>query len=181
MADNTYQYRLVGLDVLERLAQRAPDVFDAEMGKFFEWALSLLKSEVVERTPNADGALRESVFARVDVSATGMLGVIGTTLNYAPAVEFGTKPHPVSEAGILAIADWARRKLPLGQAPGKRAAPGSLDAEALRVAHAIAWKIRAKGSQGAFMFRDAFAANSARVLSRWSAMVQRAVQHLGSA
>lgn len=185
MADNTYQYRLLGLDVLERLALRAPDVFETEMRGFFHWAIELLQGEVVDRTPTAAGALRNSILGRVDVSQSGMLGIVSTSLDYAPAIELGTKPHPVSEEGILAIAEWAKRKLPLGQAVSIKTkrplkTPG-IDEAALSAAHAIAWKIRAKGSEGAFMFRDAFAANSARVLSRWSAMVQRAVQHLGSA
>ena len=180
MAESPYQYRLVGLDVLERLAQRAPDVFDTEMRGFFSWATKLLEGEVVNRTPTAAGALRRSILGRVEVSESGMLGIISTSLDYAPAIEFGTKPHPVSEEGILAIAEWARRQLPLGQETGKRMARSALDAEALRVAHAIAWKIRAKGSQGAFMFRDAFAANRVRVLERWNMIVLRATRLLES-
>lgn len=182
MAD-AYQYTFGGLDVLDRLARQAPQVFEAEVSSFLSWATELLQGEVVDRTPTAAGALRKNIIGRVEVSASGMLGVVGTTVDYAPAIEFGTKPHPVSEEGILAIAEWALRKLPLGQAVSIKTGralktPGIEDA-ALAAAHAIAWKIRTKGSQGAFMFRDAFAANRARVTARWEAMVARAVQHLG--
>jgi hypothetical protein len=57
-------------------------------------------------------------------------------------VELGTRPHfpPVD-----ALMDWVKVKLGI-----------SSPTEARRVAFLVARKIAARGTQGAFMFRDAF-------------------------
>ncbi len=182
MSDH-YTLHLSGMDTLERALAEAPDVLDQEMRRFFAWATTLLQGEVQDRTPAAEGHLRNSIIGRTEISPSGMLGVIGTPLDYAPAVELGTKPHPVSEAGILSIAQWAMRKLPLGQAvslkTGKPLKNKGVEESALAAAHAIAWKIKRYGTQGAFMFRDAFAANSARVVAQWETMLRRVIERLG--
>lgn len=52
---------------------------------------------------------------------------------HAVWVEYGTQPHPVSKKGILALQNWAKRKLGLNEKQAKNAAWG------------IANKIRMKG------------------------------------
>lgn len=171
-------------EVTEAMA-RAPQIAQEELERFFAWALPLLEGEVADRTPTAEGMLRRSIIGRTEATPGGMLGVVGTPLDYAPAVELGTKPHPVSAAGILAIAEWAKRKLPLGQAvslkTGRPLKNKGIDEAALSAAHAIAWKIRRKGTQGAFMFRDAFLANQARVAAEFERAAERMVQRIGGA
>ena len=107
--------------------------------------------------------------------------VNGTTvlLNDAPhagIVELGARPHPVSEEGIQAITEWVKVKLaeelgprrspqqkagragPLTPwADSKFSAAGGIydrDAEARRIAEAIARKIRRHGQRGRFVFKD---------------------------
>lgn len=61
---------------------------------------------------------------------------------HAGIIELGARPHAVSEEGIAAIAEWARIKLNMQEE------------EALAVARGVAWKLRAKGQEGKFVFRD---------------------------
>ncbi|MDR1995144.1 hypothetical protein [Azonexus sp.] len=183
MADG-YQISFPELDTVASAFTRAPEVVGEEMNRFFDWALHLLKSEVVDRTPAAAGTLRDSIFGRTEATPSGILGIIGTTLDYAPAVELGTRPHPVSKDGILALAEWAKRKLPLGRdvsmKTGRPLKSKGIDETALSAAHAIAWKIKHHGTQGAFMFRDAFQANQGRVAAEFRRMAERIVARLGS-
>lgn len=184
MAD-TYQLTFSGLDTVAAAAAHSPEIVGEEMNRFFAWALPLLEGEIADRTPKAEGVLRRSIIGRQEVTPSGMLGIVGTPLDYAPAVELGTKPHPVSAAGILALAEWAKRKLPLGQAvslkTGRPLKSKGIDEAALSAAHAIAWKIRHKGTQGAFMFRDAFLVNQARVAAEFLQTTKRIVARLGGA
>lgn len=183
-AADGYQFKFARLDVVAAALAQSPELVREELNRFFAWVLPHLTSEIADRTPTAEGHLRRSIIGRTEVTATGMLGVVGTPLDYAPAVELGTKPHPVSETGILALAEWAMRKLPLGQAvslkTGRPLKSKGVEQEALSVAHAIAWKIRHHGTQGAFMFREAFTANRARVLYEFEQTVDRIVKRLGS-
>jgi len=178
-----YRFQLRGLDVVTAALAQAPEVVREELNRFFAWALPHLTSEVQDRAPTADGHLRRSIIGRSEVTTNGMLGVVGTALDYAPAVELGTKPHPVSETGILALAEWAMKKLPLGQAvslkTGRPLKNKGVEEMALSAAHAIAWKIRRHGSKGAFMFRDAFNANRLQVEQKFDQTVGRIVQRIG--
>ncbi|HMX15548.1 MAG TPA: hypothetical protein PKD29_01780 [Rhodocyclaceae bacterium] len=178
----TIGIRLAGLDVVERAMAQAPEIAREEMVRFFAWALPHLAAEVQDRTPTGEGHLRRSIIGRTEVTPTGMVGVVGTPLPYALPVELGTKPHPVSPEGILAIAAWAAHKLPLGQAvsikSGRPLKSKGVEEAALAVAHRIAWKIRRRGSKGHFMFRDALAAGRGQVLARWRGTVQRIVQRM---
>lgn len=62
---------------------------------------------------------------------------------HAPIIEDGARPHPVSEAGVQAIAAWARRKLGIKD-----------EAQALGIARAIAWKIRHHGQEAKNVMRN---------------------------
>lgn len=184
MADDAYRIGFPNLAELIAAFDRAPQVVAEEMGSFFARVLPHLEAEVIDRTPAAEGNLRNSILSRREISPTTMLGVVGTAIGYAPAVEHGTKPHPVSEAGILAIAEWAKRKLPLGQAvsakTGRPLKIKGLDELALSAAHAIAWKIRHHGTPGAGMFGKAWAANRPRVLGEYQTAWRRIVQRIGA-
>lgn len=180
-----YHVELVGLDRLAASIGRGPEVVQEEMVRFFAWALPHLTSEVQDRTPATEGHLRNSIIGRSEVSPARILGVVGTSLDYAPAVELGTRPHPVSMAGMYALAEWAIKNLPLGQAvsikTGRPLKVKGLDELALDAAHAIAWKIRHYGTEGRFMFRDAFEANVATIKEKWIATVERIAARLGGA
>lgn len=176
---------LKGLDKVNKALLEAPEMVREETGHFFDWAVTHLTSEVQDRTPTAEGHLRRSIIGRTEVSAAGMLGVVGTPLAYAVPVELGTKPHPVSEEGIMAIAAWVMHKIPLGQSvslkTGRPLKNRGAEEAALGIAHAIAWKIRRVGSKGHFMFKKALDANESTLARRWSETVDRIVSRLGGA
>lgn len=137
---------------LVRAWQRAPAVVESELHAATVEATLLLEREVKELTPigiGAGGGLRGSISAREpEVSSDAVLGVVGTAMRYAEAVELGTRPHfpPVQP-----LADWAQFKL------------GVPEAQARDVGFLIARKIARQGTEGRFMFRDAFEANRGQV------------------
>lgn len=145
---------------------RVPEVAARELHAFMVRTTAHLQAEVQERTPTTHGTLRASIFGEVRAfdGGFGVEGLIGTSLAYAPAVEHGTKPH---HPPIEPLVDWARQKLALS------------GTEARRAAHAIAWKIARKGTEGAFMFRDTFNANRAQVLDEFGRMANRLAAGLG--
>lgn len=185
MANDAYRIGFPNLDQLTAAFARAPEMVTQEMRTFFARVLPHLEAEIIDRTPAAEGNLRNSIVSRSEVSPSRILGVVGSPLGYAPAVEYGTKPHPVSKDGILALAQWAKRKLPLGQAvsikTGRPLKVKGLDELALSAAHAIAWKIKHHGTPGAGMFAGAFAANSGRVVSEYERAWHRILRRLGEA
>lgn len=183
MATDDYAFSFRNLRTVTAALDSSPAIAVDEIDRFLNTVLPGLQAEIVDRTPESQGHLRSSIIHRHNVSETGWLGVVGTPLNYALPVELGSKPHPVSEEGILALAEWAKRKLPLGQTvsikTGRALKNKSLEEAALSAAHAIAWKIRAKGTQGAFMFRDAFEKNRNWVLQMFDQAVTRIARRIG--
>lgn len=135
-----------GFDELVDLWIQAPELVHAEMTKA-AWASSLrVEKEVRERTPKgANGFLAMSIAALEPVVIPGgVMGLVGTSLNYAEPVELGTKPHMPP---IQPLIEWVEVVL-------------GLEGEAAeQAAQSIAWKIAKKGTEGAFMFRDGFAAS----------------------
>jgi len=96
------------LQQLQAAFERAPNVVREELDAAVTEADSLLTREVQEESPVAGGTFRASIFHEEEVQDTVVMGVVSTPLNYAPAVELGTKPHfPPVEALI----DWVRSKL----------------------------------------------------------------------
>lgn len=142
----------IGLPGLIEDWQRAPETVQAELHAATLEATLLLEREVRENTPvgiGGGGGLRGSIGAREPVvNADQVIGVVGTALRYAEAVELGTKPHfpPVQP-----LADWAQFKL------------GIPEAQARDVGFLIARKISRVGTEGAFMFRDALDAQRGQI------------------
>jgi len=168
-------FELRGLDVVQRAWAQAPEVVDDEIRRFLLWATSHLQAEVADRTPTTFGQLRGSILGTVDATPSGLLGVVGTSLDYAPAVELGTKPHFMGRKGIDALTEWVKQKIPLGQAvsakTGRPLKTPGIDQAARGVAFAIARKIAKHGTKGAFMFLNAFNANKALVEDRFDQTV----------
>jgi hypothetical protein len=136
-------------DALKQAWATAPALVDRILTARLTEAQMLLLREVQERTPAVNSTLRGSIQAPAPARAAGRLTAsVGTALSYAAAVESGSKPHMPPIAPLEA---WVRQKL------------GLKDEEAEGVARKIAWKIKHHGTKGAFMFRDALAANQAQI------------------
>lgn len=155
---------LQGFAEVEAALRAAPGIVHRELRRFVGEATSLLQREVMERTPTASGTLRASITSREQVLGDNVLGVVGTSLNYAVPVELGTRPH---FPPVVAIEDWVRQKLDV---PKK---------DVRSVALRIARKIAARGTEGAHMFEEAFKANREQVLRMWRETVLRIRAGLG--
>jgi hypothetical protein len=153
--------------------QRSPEIVIEELTAATFEAQMLLERETKELTPvgvGAAGGLRGNIQSDVpQVLGETVIGMVGTNLNYAEAVELGTKPHPVSAAGVASIEDWVRYKL------------GISAEEAVRVAEAVAWKIRMFGTPGYGMFHRALAYNEAQLAGIFEAAGQRIGERLTGA
>ncbi len=152
-------------------ADRMPEIYIDEMtGATWEAEL-LIERDVKELTPTGiggGGGLKGSISSREPVVlANNVIGEIGTPLNYAVPVELGSKPHMPP---IQPLADWAEHVL------------GVSNNEAWRVGTAIAFKIKARGTEGAFMFERAFKANEKQVQRIYGRAAQRIIDRVeGSA
>lgn len=157
-----------GVAELSAAWERAPGIVETEFFRASTEATLLLERETRERTPRGvgGGAGLSGSFSARPPRAAGDIVVaeMGTALDYAAPVELGTRPHfpPVAP-----IEDWVRHKLDV---PAEDAAG---------VAYLIARKISRTGTEGAFMVRDAFAANRAQVARIFEAAQSRIRDALG--
>lgn len=153
--------------------KRAPEMVIEELTAATYEAEMLLERATKELTPvgvGSAGGLRGNIHSETPaVLGDTVIGVMGSSLIYAEAVELGTKPHPVSEAGVAAIEDWVRYKL------------GITDKEAQRVANAVAWKIQMRGTPAVGMFHRALAHNKTQVGGIFNAAAGRIAQRLAGA
>lgn len=143
---------LRGEETIQRAMQHAPEVVEREIDTFVGEASALLEREVKERTPTTTGLLRASIFSRREVSANGVLGIVGTSRPYAAYVELGTRPH---WAPLQPLVDWVTLKLSLS---GR---------EAVRVARMVQRKIARRGTRGKKMFAEAVTANEGSIQQMW--------------
>lgn len=155
MSNGSISLELNGFDELATLWQQAPEIVQREMIAAAEESAMLLQREVVERTPKgASGLLGSSVLAHPVTFFEGdVISLTGTSLSYAVPVELGTKPH---FPPLQPLVEWAEVVLGL---EGK---------EAQSAAFAIARKISRQGTEGKFMFRDAFASADGFIKNRFS-------------
>ncbi|MGQ9370531.1 hypothetical protein [Azospirillum sp. A39] len=148
--------------------RQAPEVLERHLVAAVYEAELLLQRETVERTPigvGGGGGLRGSIQAGQPRRAgDAIIGEVGTSLPYAPAVEFGAKPHMPP---LAPLALWAEHKLGLSEGEAERAAWG------------IARAIRRRGTEGRFMFTKALDANEAQLRRIFELALGRAVAELG--
>jgi len=152
---------------LSRLMDVAPAIVVEELTAGVTEATMLAEREIRERTPTSGaGTLRDSIGAMpVEISGEAVRGEVATSLAYAAPVETGSRPHfpPVEP-----LVDWVERRLGLS-GPAARGA-----------AWAIARKIAARGTEGAFMFRDGLAAVEQQVIAIVSGAVARAAARISA-
>jgi len=128
---------------LQELIKRYPEVSREVRASKLEEAGLFLQRQIQKRTPEGVGYpvhLRSSI---------GFVGVkygekitIGTPINYAEAVEYGSKPHFPPWLDSLKV--WVERKL------------GVDSSKSASVAFLIARKISKEGTKGAHMFEEGF-------------------------
>lgn len=131
-----------------------------------------IEASVRELTPvGANGFLGGSIAAQTpQLLQSGMVTLIGTSLNYAPAVELGTKPHMPP---IQALEDWVVKVI--------NPAPEDGVDVVNKIATMIALKISKKGTEGAFMFKRGFEQNKQQVKDRFTQAIANVLVRMGNA
>lgn len=118
--------------------RQAPQMTRQEVGAGIEEASALYVREVKEATPlGVTGLLRQSVIWERADDGADIAAKAFSPLQYAAAVELGTKPH---YPPIEPLQDWVRKKLDVREE----------DVE--RVARLIQFKIGKKGTKAQSMF-----------------------------
>ncbi|MGV9579728.1 HK97-gp10 family putative phage morphogenesis protein [Streptomyces sp. NPDC003509] len=83
-----------------------------------------VQNEARRRAPVDTGRLRSSIVSRSEGSGRTVGYVVGTNVNYAAAVEYGTAPHVIKPKNKKALY-WPGARHPVAQVnhPGTRAQP----------------------------------------------------------
>lgn len=148
------------LTELSGLWKKAPDIARDEMLSAVTEVDLMMEAEAKENTPvgvGGGGGLRGSIFSQERSIGNSVIGVTGSPLPYAVAVELGTKPHmpPVEP-----LKDWVRQKLRVDER------------EVGHVAFLIARKIASKGTEGKFMFAEAYKAKRVQAANRFETAIR---------
>lgn len=155
---------------LDAAWKKAPEIVREELTGAMWQAELLLQRETQELTPvgiGGAGGLRGSILAQQpEVLADRVLGVTGTALNYAQAVELGSRPH---WAPIQPLIDWVQHRL------------GYSGKQAEAVARRVQFGIAHHGTPAVGMFHRAFAANRGQVASIFEAGRNRIAARLAGA
>ncbi len=128
-----------GLDTLQRAFELAPDMAREEMLASMTEAGLLLEREVKDAMPAVSGLTRASVTSDAWSTPAGVLGVVGSALASAAAVELGSRPHMPP---VEAIEMWVRD------------AKGLSGKEATREAWRVAMGIKHYGTKAQRPFRN---------------------------
>lgn len=83
-----------------------------------------VQNEARRRAPVDTGRLRSSIVSRAEGSGRTVGYVVGTNVNYAAAVEYGTAPHVIKPKNKKALF-WPGARHPVGKVnhPGTKATP----------------------------------------------------------
>ena len=113
-------------------------------------ATALVTEQARRNAPVDTGRLRASITPELRVSGVNVLGVVGTNVKYAAAVELGSKPHWMPKAPLR---QWVSRVL------------RKKGAELESVTFLIQRKIARKGTKAKPYLQPAFEANKARIVA----------------
>lgn len=153
------------LSELEKKLGRFDAAYAAEIRSTMEATLSLVEQNVVSRTPVGVGTLSQSITSRIFGQPVNLAGEVGSSLIYAPVMEFGRRPG-ARMPPVEPIRTWLIRKGIMG--------PDQADKMAFVVARAIG----RKGIRARRMFRDGWRVSRPKVLELWRKMPGRIIARL---
>lgn len=113
--------------------------------------------DAVKNAPVDTGRLRASILPDIQVDQNEVRGVVGSDVEYAPAVEFGSRPHMPP---IEPLAQWVRRHN-IGE-----------EGYEYGIAMLIAWKIKAHGTKAQPYLVPAFEKNETNIRRRFENAVE---------
>ena len=153
---------------LARAWQQAPQVVNDELRAAMYLSTGILHAETVDQTPvgasgGSGAGLAGSISYSVSSAATMVTGLVSTPNPYAIPVELGTKPHTPP---LAPIQSWVEARL------------GIREEQAEAVAQRIVWKIKAKGTKGHFMFRNALERLTPDIEGAFRTALSRILQRL---
>jgi len=155
---NTIDVEVKGLIELQRKTiQMAKDLHGAPIVNAMQQSALEVTRDAIINAPVDTGKLQASILPRIDLTETEVIGVVGSNVEYAPAVEFGSKPHmPPLEP----LAAWVRRHN-IGE-----------EGYEYGIAMLIAWKIAAHGTKAQPYLIPAFEKNEANIRRRFENAVE---------
>ena len=160
-------YATIEIDVRQVNAfwQQSPEIVEDEVSNTLSEASLFIESQLITDLPRgATSHLAQSVASIAPIKQLdGIIAYVGTSLNYAPAVELGTKPH---FPPIAPLVDWVR------------AVMGIEGLEAKDVAFRIARKISRKGTQGKFTFKKVYEQSQSPIEAMFQQMLKRIQQRV---
>jgi hypothetical protein len=129
---------------MNRLESRMDGITEEAARDQLEIIVAFLEEVVRDKTPTDTGTLRGSTIGEVRTRGISLEGIVNQSQSYSLAVEIGQPKGTYVSPDQLK--GWARRKL------GDESA-----------AYSVSKSIKAKGTQGAHMFRDAWNESLSRV------------------
>lgn len=137
---------VASLDRLRARLAEAPRLVAEQIEAGVAAAVETVAREVAQRTPVKTGALRDSLYTRVDGAGADAVGTVGFTADYAAPVETGTRPHTIRARGKVLRFTVGGRVI-------------------------YAPEVNHPGTRGAHMFRDGVAAALPKVRRGFSARI----------
>lgn len=101
--------------VIRKAIKRWPEKLNIVNREFIPTAGNIVLGDAISNAPVDNGTLRGSITLQTEKD----LATIGTPLNYAPYVEYGTRPHPINSAVKIKGVGWRY----IGQHPGTTEQP----------------------------------------------------------
>lgn len=165
----------IGLDASDfaQLAdywRRAPDITRTVLMRgmtVIDLDLQVALKRDLPKGVGGNAGLQGSVTTEEHALADNVIGMVYSALPQAEFIETGTKPHPVNAEGIQALADWVQAKF------------NERDEDAaMSIAHAIAWKIRRKGTPAKPVWQRTWDAKQPRIRAVFDGAMRRIAQEL---
>lgn len=164
-----YQVRIVGLERVQRMFERAPQITTDELEAAMKKAVISVSSEVKKAAPvGVSSRLRNSIGGSVvAISGKRVTGRVGTSLDepYPAVMEFGRKPG-ARRPPTARLVRWVQLRLGV---PGQ---------DAIRVAAYVAGSIARRGIRGRRYFRTGWDNSNDRVRSFFDTAVANIIRKM---
>lgn len=163
-----YTVRVEGLEKLERLAHKYPDIARDEMRKGMEQSVKLVQANVRPLTPvGVSGRLRQSIVTEVNHVGSSIIGKVGSSLTneiYPNVMEHGRAPGKMPPP--KALERWVHLQL------------GVPNEQALGVAYVVARSIARKGIKGRKFMEQGWEQSKSQVATFFNEALKRIMGRL---
>ena len=131
----------IGFEKAQKKLEAADDILLKHMYALLKSAAGIAQREIVEQAPlGSTNDLKRSVMTSSVIQEGADLAIyVGSNLQYAPFVEYGTKPH---RPPIAPLIRWVEAKIGVSNTNDTK-----------KIAFAIAAKIEKHGTKGQYFFK----------------------------